>query len=111
MSDKTAAPLFRGATRPVMFFGVPTEILLKVEAPIILLAAALWPLLHFYSLLFAIPVIVSGWMMRDYTKRDDQYMVIWFMEVIERFRFAQNKLRNLTVLPPYPLPHRGFMHD
>ena len=55
MSDKTAAPLFRGATRPVMFFGVPTEVLLKVEAPIILLAAALWPLLHFYSLLFAIP--------------------------------------------------------
>nr|WP_315180826.1 hypothetical protein [uncultured Cardiobacterium sp.] len=54
---------------------------------------------------------MSGWMMRDYTKRDDQYMVIWFMEVIERFRFAQNKLRNLTVLPPYPLPHRGFMHD
>ncbi|WP_298642398.1 VirB3 family type IV secretion system protein [uncultured Cardiobacterium sp.] len=111
MNEEAAAPLFRGATRPVMFFGLPTEILLKVEAPLILLAAALWPLLHFYSLLFAIPVIVSGWMMRDYTKRDDQYMVIWFMEVIERFRFAQNKLRNLTVLPPYPLPHRGFMHD
>jgi virB3 len=94
-----------------MFFGVPTEVLLKVEAPIILLAAALWPLLHFYSLLFAIPVIVSGWIMRDYTKRDDQYMVIWFMDVTERLRLAQNKLRNVTMIPPYPLPHRGFIHD
>lgn len=38
-------------------------------------------------------------------------MVIWFMDVTERFRLAPNKLRNVTMIPPYPLPHRGFMHD
>ena len=45
-AGRDVAPLFRGATKPAMFFGVPTEALLKVESPIILGAAALWPKLY-----------------------------------------------------------------
>ena len=110
-AGRDVAPLFRGATKPAMFFGVPTEALLKVESPIILGAAALWPLLHFYTIFFAIPVIISVMVMRDLTKRDDQFLGMWFIDVRERALLARNRWHNVKIIPPRPLSSKEFIHD
>ncbi len=110
-AGRDVAPLFRGATKPAMFFGVPTEALLKVESPIILGAAALWPILHFYSIFFAIPVVISVMIMRDLTKRDDQFLGMWFIDVRERAMLARNRLNGIKIIPPRPLPSKEFIHD
>lgn len=103
MAEKMTAPLFRGATRPPMLFGVPTEVLLKVMSPIVLMAVAIWPLAHFWTLLLAIPVIVGTLVMRDLTKRDDQYLMMQFMQLQQMSLLIRNTVSGIKVIPPRPI--------
>lgn len=103
MDDKLTAPLFRGATRPPMLFGVPTEALLKVISPVILLAIVLWPLFKFWVTLLAIPVIVGTIVMRDLTKRDDQYLSMLFIQLQQSVLLARNSIAGVKVIPPRPI--------
>lgn len=103
MTEKLTAPLFRGATRPPMMFGVPTEVLLKVMSPVILLAIVLWPLIKFWALLLAVPVVVGTIIMRDLTKRDDQYLAMQFIQLRQAVQLIPNTVDNVKVLPPRPI--------
>lgn len=100
MADPLTAPLFRGATRPPMMFGVPTEVLLKVMSPVILLAIVLWPLIKFWALLLAVPVVVGTIIMRDLTKRDDQYLAMQFIQLKQSSQLINNRIQDIRVLPP-----------
>ena len=41
--------------------------------------------------------------MRDLTKRDNQYMQMWFMQVSENASLIHNKVGKVKVLPPLPV--------
>nr|AAW31824.1 VirB3 [Dichelobacter nodosus] len=104
MSEKLTAPLFRGATRPPMMFGVPTEVLVKVIAPFLLLAFMIYPFCKLWTLLLAIPVVFITMIMRDLTKRDDQYLSMLFIELRQSSLLIRNAIgtgiHRVKVIPP-----------
>lgn len=107
--EKLSAPLFKGATRPAMLFGVPMEVMIKVLSPFFLLAIFTFPLFELASFLFLIPFIFCYAIMRDLTKRDNQYMQMWFMELAEKTALKFNRAENgVRVLPPLPIRYSSL---
>lgn len=112
------APLFRGATKPAMLFGVPTRALIAFEAPLILLIpviaanSSIW-----WAVLLLIPALLILLVLRDMSKRDEQYLLIWLLEVKEKRQwlnwlfFRRNRLRSSYVIPPRPFRAVRFMQD
>lgn len=98
------APLFKGATRPSMLFGVPTEVFIKVLSPFFLAMLVLFPILKFAVILvFGLPFIIALLIMRDLTKRDNYYMQMQFLQLGENAQLTNNKVRGLKVIPPRPV--------
>lgn len=109
------APLFRAATKPAMMFGVPTKALIAFEAPLALpipvIAAfsSVW-----WAALLLFPALLILLMLRDMSKRDEQYLLMWLLEVKEKWHWLfmrRNRIRQNSVIPPRPLRGRRFMHD
>lgn len=104
MSAKFEAPLFRGATKPVMFFGIPVNALLLVSAPSFLAFFMLYDVLGYFSALLLVPIIAGVPVMRQITKRDDQHLNMLMLEFKERFGWLRcNRLHDLTIVPPHNL--------
>lgn len=47
--------------------------------------------------------------MRELTKRDDQYLKIMFLDWREKLKLRKNKISQLVILPPRPLRDEKFM--
>lgn len=106
------APLFRGATKSAMIFGVPLIPLVAFATPVIGLTGFFWRLIGYPSLL-GIPLLLLGFfIMREMSKRDDQYLSMWLIELQERGMLSQNRSKNRIVLiPPTPLRGKRFIDD
>ena len=103
-------PLFKGATRPAMVFGVPTEVFIKVLSPFFLLFIIFYPLGMQVFLLF-IPLIALHLMMRDLTKRDNQYMQMYFLHLQELYTLHNNRTRGVRILPPRPISKSSLIDE
>ena len=110
MSTKLEAPLFRGATKPVMFFGIPINALLLVTAPPLLIFFLFYVVLGYASVILLVPVLAGIPIMRQITKKDDQFLNMWTLEIQERLTWKRrNRTGNLTVIPPCALRHQRFI--
>ena len=102
--------IFRGATKPVMFFGVPLSAIVYVFIPFALLFLTA---LNFGGFLYAfislLPLAAIIPIMREMTKRDDQYLKMFGIELRDKFKCSKNRLDNLIVLPAKTLRDKRFM--
>lgn len=109
-TNPISAPLFKGATRPAMVLGVPTEAFVKVLSPFFLLFIILYPFGMRVFLLF-IPLVVLHLIMRDLTKRDNQYMQMFFLQVNEIGMLGNNRVRGVKILPPQPISKSSLLDE
>ena len=104
-------PLFRGATKPKMFFGVPLLELGAVATPCILLS--LWAKILSGSLLGfgvgVVPLVAAFFIMRQWTKQDDQYVKMFVQNLRDKTNTRQCKIDGITIITPKPVRHRRFV--
>ncbi len=106
------APLFRGATKPVMFIGIPINALVLTVLPCLLLMIIAWEKFGLYAIACLTPAIFAIPVMRQMTKQDDQYLTMWLLELKERGSWtSKNLLGDVAVIPPKPLRHRRHIKD
>ena len=100
---KEYATIFRGATRPPMFLGVPLTAFIMAVLPAAVGAMFLSLFIGDWAyLLFLIPVI-AYFPMREMTKRDDQYLRAFGLNLREKVWLSQNRVGNVFFVPPKPL--------
>lgn len=112
------SPFFRGATKPAMLLGVPTNELIMYEFPLIILVATLWPLISYRALLIFIPMFVLWFVMYEVTKKDEHYLKMAVFESREFFWLWNNRNRlwnrspkisgKISAVPPQPLRELGI---
>ncbi|MBQ9258433.1 MAG: VirB3 family type IV secretion system protein [Neisseriaceae bacterium] len=105
-------PLFRGATKPRMFFGVPLMEFGGVATVCIL--AGMWSKILSGSLtvgagIAIVPMAIVFFIMRDWTKRDDQYVKMFVQKTRESVATRQCKIDGITIITPKPVRHRRFV--
>jgi type IV secretion system protein VirB3 len=85
-------PIFKAATRPAMFFGVPMIPFLAFTGLFMLLAMWLFYLVSFYvSLLLGLLYVPIVMVMRQITKRDDQRLHQLWKRAVMRTRHAAGR--------------------
>ena len=102
MIVKATAPLFRGATRPNLLLGVPLMAFVVVTIPVAsasMFLSLFFDRLAYILLLFPIPALI---VMRELTKRDDQYLRMAGFQRREQLWLLPNKV--------YYLPHKPLRH-
>ncbi|SUO96188.1 VirB3 family type IV secretion system protein [Suttonella ornithocola] len=109
--DFLEAPLFRGATKPVMFIGVPINALVLAVLPCLILMILVWGQLGLKALVFLFPAALAIPIMRQITKQDDQYLNMWFLQLREFNWLRKNKLNSISVIPPRAFRHSKFIND
>lgn len=105
---KIVTTLPRGATKPPMFLGIPYMAFIAAILPPVLLSISLSSdmLLGRYAyLLLLIPVITLP-IMRELTKRDDQYLRMMWIHLKEKFQIKANKQNSIFVVPPRAIRHK-----
>lgn len=104
------APIFRGATKPTMFFGIPMMALGAVAFPLCLIGLWGTMIFGFVGMLAAIlPLAVAVPIMRDMTKRDDQYLKMYGLNAKEFMATRQNKIDTVRIVPPKAVRSTKFM--
>ena len=102
--------IFRGATKPVMFLGVPLSAMVYVFIPFALLFLTA---LNFGGFLYAfislLPLCAIIPVMREMTKRDDQYLRMFGIEIRDKLKCSKNRLDDLIILPAKELRDKRFM--
>lgn len=104
--ERTTAPLSRGATRPPMLLGVPLMAFVVATVPIVsasMFLSLFFGRLAYVLLLFPIPALI---VMRELTKRDDQYLRMAGLQRREQLWLLPNKVDNTYFLPPKPIRHK-----
>lgn len=109
MQERLEAPLFRGATKPVMFIGVPLNALVVAVLPSILAMMLTWDFFGFLAALFLCPAALAIIVMRQKTKQDDQYLNMWLLDLQEKGWLQANRLDDVFVVPAKALRHKRFM--
>ena len=108
------APLFRGATKPAMLFGIPLAPLILMVTPFLLLTVILWTSKGLVALLCLIPAVLLVFVMRDMSKKDEHFLLMFLLDMQERhvwLGFRRNALRRMTIIPPRPLRGTRFIQD
>ena len=108
------APLFRGATRPTMLFGIPMDAFIKLMSPFFLLFLAFFETFGLLTFVYIVlPALIVLMFARQLTKRDNHYMNMFFMQINESVVFAKNKDRqnNLKIIPPRSIFVDTFQRD
>jgi hypothetical protein len=106
MIVKATAPLFRGATRPTLLLGVPLVAFVVVTVPVVsasMFLSLFFDRLAYILLLIPIPALI---VMRELTKRDDQYLRMAGFQRREQLWLLPNKVRDVYYLPPKPIRHK-----
>lgn len=94
-------PIFRGATKPAMFMGAP---LVPLCAVIIPMFSVIFFVNTLTVVIAVVGVCVFAWaIMRDITKRDDQYLNMLLLELKERGMFRKNRHKTVFYIPPRKL--------
>ncbi|MBR2251542.1 MAG: VirB3 family type IV secretion system protein [Neisseriaceae bacterium] len=104
-------PLFRGATKPRMLFGVPLIELGIVVMPCVfigLIAKILTGSILAYGI-GIIPLMIAFFVMRQWTKEDDQKVKMYALDMREQALTRQCKIDGVTVITPKPVRHTRFM--
>lgn len=104
-------PLFRGATKPRMLFGVPLIELGIITTPCLFIS--LWAKILSGSVLGfgvgLIPLTIAFFVMRQWTKEDDQKVKMYTLHLREQALIRQCKIDGVTVICPKPMRHNRFM--
>lgn len=96
--------LFRGATKPVMFIGVPLNALVAVVLPCILIMVLSWNFLGLYAIACLVPSVFGIFVMRQVSKIDDQYLLVLLLDLKEKLTwFANNRQDGVICVPPRSL--------
>lgn len=110
--EQYQAPLFRGATKPVMSFGVPQVPLVLLGLPCLIGMIITTFLVGPLGLLWVIPLIIGHQFMKEITKRDDQYLNMWVLELRENLRMMRNRRKDkIALIPPTPMRSAKFLKD
>lgn len=107
------APLFRGATKSAMLFGVPLVPLVAFAVPIIACAMVTWQIFGLPAGLLLIVLLVGVIAMREMSKRDDQYLNMFLLDLREKGVMRLNRLHGTKIfaIPPQAFPSAAFVND
>ena len=97
---KTQAPLFRGATKPTLFMGIPLTAFLMVSLPVFIGGMFLSFFIGYYGYLLWLFPIIALPIMRELTKRDDQYLRMLGLNYREKILMTNNRFQDLFFIPP-----------
>lgn len=104
--------LFRGATKPVMFVGVPINALVAVVLPCIIGMTVSWSFLGLWAIVCLLPAVLGVLIMRQVTKIDDQYLLMLLLDKKEQITWCmRNRHDGVVVVPPRALRDVRFMED
>lgn len=109
--EPLTAPLFRGATRVPMAFGVPIEPLVLGVTPFLVVTLLLWIKLGFAALVCLFPAIFVVLVMRDLSKSDNQFLTIWLKNRQEIGWLKENKHSGAYIVPPQEYRNPTFFKD
>lgn len=110
--------IFRGATKPTMLFGVPMLALGVAFFPFALIGMWVLMIFGFGAFFIALsPFIVVYIVMRDETKKDDQQLKMYGMNIKEMLLTRKNRLmamhyktpQKIVIVPPKPMRSDKFM--
>jgi type IV secretion system protein VirB3 len=110
MIEPKKTSVFRGATKPPMFLGVPLIpcVMVILLTFCISATAAMFYNLWGYLIMIVAPIII--WMLSEVSKRDDHLVNIYLTHIVSsiKYRFlGLIKRGKVTVLPPNSIKYRG----
>lgn len=108
MARKSEAPLFRGATKSAMVLGVPLIALGYMIFPVFIGIGLSIFVGQWGYLLFFVPVVLFP-IAREMTKKDDQYLHMFSLELSEKMTLGNNKVNDVYVIPPNTIREKGLI--
>lgn len=114
MSDYNSlkkAPVFRGATKQAMIFGVPLIPLVAFCTPVLALSMFVYQFIGgIYAMMTLVSMIFIVIFMREQTKIDDQRLNFFLANLREKGWLTKNKGdSSIYYIPPTPLKNKNFI--